>query len=109
MGGQIDEPLLYQLSVGKAGRGGLLWARHTRVYVEWSSLVTAGAVTVRQASRNPASGGALTDDIITLAFAAGLAGKASDVRIDGPLGYIEAEITAPIVGGTVNVYVLANG
>lgn len=81
------------------------FAEQVRVYAEWAAGVTAGVVTVR----TRANQGGLAESAGTLAFSAG---AANSLRIDGPLGEVEAEITTTVSGGgspSVTVTILANG
>jgi hypothetical protein len=96
--------ILAQSAQGTVGRSSVALGhfRHVRVYAEWGASVSAGAVTVRhrRAPGMPAEDAGVLNPV---------AGKANSLRLEGPIGQIEAEITTAVVGGTVTVLYIAGG
>jgi hypothetical protein len=96
-------------SAGTVGRstGSLAAYRQVRVYAEWTSSASAGVVTVRHRAR----AGTVAEDAGTLSV---VAGKANSLRLDGPIGIIEAAITTGVTGTppptpSVTVWYVAGG
>ena len=79
--------------------------KNVEVYAEWSAGVTAGTVMLESAARKGASAGGFWMNEGTTTFSAN---NTTRVGVTNrALGAIRARISSGVIGGTVDVYLLA--